>query len=81
MPHVIVKLWPEGRKNKNRSLQTESQGCHRTLNAPQTSVSVSIQEVPREKWVDEVYNPDIMDKEEHFILSLDTNRKIFKGSL
>ncbi|ABN51887.1 MAG TPA: 4-oxalocrotonate tautomerase [Hungateiclostridium thermocellum] len=65
MPHVIVKLWPGRTEEQKQELANRiAKDVIETLNAPQTSVSVSIQEVPREKWVDEVYNPDIMDKEE-----------------
>jgi len=78
---LSLNYGPEDGRTKTGACNRIAKDVIETLNAPQTSVSVSIQEVPREKWVDEVYNPDIMDKEEHFILSLDTNRKIFKGSL
>ncbi len=65
MPHVIVKLWP-GRTEyqKNELAIRIKKDIIETLNAAETSVSVSIQEVPREKWIDEVYNPDIIGKEE-----------------
>jgi len=46
MPHVIVKLWPGRTEEQKQELANRiAKDVIETLNAPQTSVSVSIQEV------------------------------------
>lgn len=64
MPHIIVKLWP-GRTEEQKINLTDkiTQAVMETLNVPDTSVSVSFEEIPRERWTQEVYIPDIMEKE------------------
>ncbi|GAE90379.1 tautomerase family protein [Acetivibrio straminisolvens] len=65
MPHVIVKLWPGRTEEQKKELANRiARDVIETLNAPETSVSVSIQEVSKEKWNDEVYKPEIIDKAE-----------------
>lgn len=65
MPHIIVKLWPGRTEEQKKELANKIAGdVVEILNAPETSVSVSIEEVPKEKWNTKVYKPDIMDKEE-----------------
>ncbi|HHV29124.1 tautomerase family protein [Acetivibrio mesophilus] len=65
MPHVIVKLWPGRTEDQKIELANRiARDVVETLNASETSVSVSIEEVPREKWNAEVYKPDIMEKGE-----------------
>lgn len=64
MPHVIVKLWPGRSEEQKTNLADKiTQAVMETLNAPETSVSVSFEEVPKERWTQEVYIPDIMEKE------------------
>jgi 4-oxalocrotonate tautomerase len=65
VPHVIVKLWPGRTEEQKKELANRiARDVIETLNAPETSVSVSIQEVSKEKWNDEVYKPEIIDKAE-----------------
>ena len=60
MPHVVVKLYP------GRSEQQKAQLAARivkdvvaTMSCGEESVSVAIQEVRPEDWVEKVYRPDI----------------------
>ena len=64
MPHVIVKLYP-GRTEEKKTLLTGKivKAVMEDLNVEETSVSVSFEEVPRERWTEEVYKPDIIEKE------------------
>ena len=63
MPHVIVKLYP-GRTEEQKENMTERivQAVIECLGAPETSVSVSFEEVDKERWKEEVYLPDIVEK-------------------
>jgi 4-oxalocrotonate tautomerase len=64
MPHIIVKLYP-GRTEEQKKLLSEKivQAVTDTINAGEASISVAIEEVPKEKWNEKVYQPDIIEKE------------------
>ncbi len=60
MPHVKVKMWP------GRSEEEKTKLANSILNAVKDIigcsgdyVTVAIEEVPQEKWFDEVYYPEI----------------------
>jgi len=62
MPHVIVKLWPgctEDQKNVLTGLITRD--VMSALNKPESSVSISMEEVNPEDWPEKVYKPDILN--------------------
>jgi 4-oxalocrotonate tautomerase len=64
MPHIIVKLVP-GRTEEQKIKLTDKivQAVMETVDAGESSISVSFEEVPSEKWEKEVYQPDILGKE------------------
>jgi 4-oxalocrotonate tautomerase len=64
MPHIIIKLFP-GRTEEQKKLLTDQvvKAVMDTINADESSISVAFEEVPREKWNEEVYQPDIIEKE------------------
>ncbi|MFA5014340.1 MAG: tautomerase family protein [Actinomycetota bacterium] len=64
MPHIIVKLWP-GRSEDQKKQMTDKivKIIKNTTGAPESSISMAIEEVPKEKWNEEVYKPDIIEKE------------------
>ena len=60
MPHVIVKLWPGKSEEQKRELaQSIARDLMATLKSSDASISVAIEEVRREDWLDDVYRPDI----------------------
>ena len=63
MPHVVVKLWP-GRSEEQKTKLTEAivKDVMTHLQSSEASVSVTIEEVKREEWTEQVYNPDIQGK-------------------
>ena len=64
MPHIIVKLYP-GRTKEQKIELTDRivQALIETVNVDESSVSVSFEEIPSQKWGKEVYKPDILEKE------------------
>jgi 4-oxalocrotonate tautomerase len=63
MPHVIVKLWPgKSEKQKAKLAQEITQAVMTVLNYDEESVSVAMEEVEPDQWMDKVYNPDILGK-------------------
>ena len=63
MPHIIVKLWP-GRTEEQKKQLTDklAEALKSSIGASDSSISISIEEIPKEKWNDEVYKPDIIEK-------------------
>lgn len=60
MPHVIVKLWPGQSEQQKRNLTDAIvKGLVSTLNASENSVSVAIEEIKPDDWMEKVYRPDI----------------------
>ncbi|KRF43550.1 hypothetical protein ASG93_01090 [Paenibacillus sp. Soil787] len=60
MPHIIVKLFPGQSEDQMKELIDKIvQAVIETMHASEPSVSVSFEEIPNEKWANEVYKPDI----------------------
>jgi 4-oxalocrotonate tautomerase len=65
MPHVIVKLWPgKSEETKRRLAEAIVQDVTRILRYGDESVSVSLEEVAADEWLEKVYRPDIEAKPE-----------------
>jgi 4-oxalocrotonate tautomerase len=64
MPHVIVKLYP-GRTECQKMELTDKivKAVMETIDAGESCISVSIEEIAKERWETEVYEPDIIKKE------------------
>ena len=63
MPHVIVKLWPgKSEKQKAKLAEEITKAVMTVLNYGEESVSVAMEEVGAEEWMDKVYKPEILDK-------------------
>ena len=60
MPHVIVKLWP-GQSASNKAALTRDivEAVTRNLGNGEESVSVAFEEVSSDRWMDDVYEPEI----------------------
>ncbi|MGM0366335.1 MAG: tautomerase family protein [Actinomycetota bacterium] len=65
MPHVIIKLWP-GRTEQEKTKLSKIilNGIKEAVGCTADAVSIAIEEVPQDKWFDEVYYPDIEAKKE-----------------
>jgi 4-oxalocrotonate tautomerase len=65
MPHVIVKLHA-GRSEalKSRLADAVTKAVTSTLNMGEESVSVGVEDVKPEHWLEAVYRPDILGKSE-----------------
>jgi 4-oxalocrotonate tautomerase len=64
MPHVIVKLYPgrtdEQKKNLANSI---TKAVIEAVNVPEDSISIGIEEIPKEQWDESVKKPDIIAKQ------------------
>jgi 4-oxalocrotonate tautomerase len=60
MPHIIVKLWPgKSEQTKNELAQQIAEDVKRIAGSSDKSISVAIEEVAADEWVEKVYGPDI----------------------
>ena len=60
MPHVIVKLWPgKSEQQKNRLAQAITKDVTEILHYGDKSVSVALEEIRSQDWLEKVYKPDI----------------------
>jgi 4-oxalocrotonate tautomerase len=63
MPHVIVKLWPgKSKKQKAKLAEEITKAVITVLNYGEESVSVAVEEVGADEWMDKVYKSDILGK-------------------
>jgi 4-oxalocrotonate tautomerase len=60
MPHVVVKLWPgKSEQQKTRLAEAITKDVMDILHYGEESVSVALEEVKSQDWVETVYRPDI----------------------
>lgn len=61
MPHVIVKMY-SGRSDKQKQALADAvtKALTSTLNCGDEAVSVAIEDVSPERWVEDVYKPEIL---------------------
>jgi len=65
MPHIIVKLWPGRTEEQKADLSSKiTEALKDAIDASDSSISVAIEEIPEEKWKEEVYDPEIIGKKE-----------------
>jgi 4-oxalocrotonate tautomerase len=63
MPHVIVKLWPgKSKKQKAKLAEEITKAVMTVLDYGEESVSVAMEEVEPDQWMDTVYKTDILGK-------------------
>ena len=63
MPHVIVKLYAgRSEQQKARIAEEVTKAVMAGANCAEQSVSVSIEDIDPDDWVEKVFKPDIMAK-------------------
>lgn len=63
MPHVIVKLWPgKTEQQKTRLAEAITKDVMEIFHYGEESVSVAMEEVKSQDWVQQVYKPDIRNE-------------------
>lgn len=63
MPHVIVHLWPgKSEQQKTRLAEAITKDVMEILHYGEESVSVAMEEIQRQDWVEKVYRPEIENK-------------------
>lgn len=63
MPHIIIKAWPGKTLAQKRQLADAiTRSVMEHFHYSEESVSVSLEEVPAERWKQDVYLPDIVGR-------------------
>ena len=63
MPHVIVKLWSgKSEQQKTRLAEAITKDVMEILHYGEESVSVAMEEVNSQEWVEKVYKPEVKNK-------------------
>jgi 4-oxalocrotonate tautomerase len=63
MPHVSVKLWPgRSEQEKQQLAEAIADDVVRITGCSESSVSVTIEDIPSGQWKEKVYDPKIRDK-------------------
>jgi 4-oxalocrotonate tautomerase len=62
VPHIVVKLYAgKSAEEKQRLADALSQALIAAIGSKESSISVAIEDVAPERWVDDVYKPEILD--------------------
>jgi len=63
MPHIILKLYP-GRSDRVKKQLAEEivKNVAEIANCGEDTISLAIEEIEPDDWVETVYKPDILDK-------------------
>lgn len=65
MPHVIAKFYPGRTENQKKELANRIKNdIMDILKVPEKSISVSLEEIPKENWKTEVWDKDIEAKKQ-----------------
>jgi len=63
MPHVIVKLWPgKTEQQKTRLAEAITKDVMDILDYGEESVSVALEEIKSQDWLEKVYKTDVKNK-------------------
>jgi 4-oxalocrotonate tautomerase len=65
MPHVIVKLWPgKSEEQKHRLAERITKDVMEVFDYGEETVSVAMEEIAPDAWVEKVYRPEILGEPE-----------------
>ncbi|MGD9116213.1 MAG: tautomerase family protein [Dehalococcoidia bacterium] len=64
MPHIIIKMYPGRTVEQKNRLAAAITNCVTSIaQCGQETVSVAVEEIVAEDWAEQVYRPDIIEKE------------------
>ena len=63
MPYVAVKMWPKDEATKKVLAEKISQAVQEAISCPPMAVTVSLEEIAQEKWVETV-GPELEAKKD-----------------
>jgi 4-oxalocrotonate tautomerase len=60
MPHVHIKIVGKSEEEKTRLAEEITKAVMNAVQAKEDNISISIEDVKKEEWVEKVYKPDIL---------------------
>lgn len=62
MPHIIVKIVGQSEENKKMIAEALTDTLSKSLSISDEFISLSIEDILKEEWVEDVYKPEIISK-------------------
>lgn len=62
MPHIIVKIVGQSEENKKMIAEALTESLSKSLSISDEFISLSIEDILKEEWVEDVYKPEIIGK-------------------
>lgn len=62
MPHVIVKIVGQSEKKKILIAEKITLTLSELLGVDDAYISIAVEDIKKEDWIEQVYNPDILGK-------------------
>lgn len=62
MPHIIVKIVGQSEENKKMIAEALTESLSKSLSISEEFISLSIEDILKEEWVEDVYKPEIIGK-------------------
>lgn len=62
MPHIIVKIVGQSEENKKMIAEALTDTLSKSLSISEEFISLSIEDILKEEWVEDVYKPEIIGK-------------------
>ncbi|WDF77230.1 tautomerase family protein [Mucilaginibacter sp. KACC 22773] len=60
MPHVHVKIAGKSKEDKARLAEEITKAVMNTVHSEEPNISVSIEDIEKDEWIEKVYKPDIL---------------------
>ena len=64
MPHVHVKIVGKSEEEKTRLAEEITKAVVNAVQAKEDNISVTIEDIKKEEWVENVYKPDILGRQD-----------------
>lgn len=62
MPHIHVKIVGKSEADKTRLAEEITQAVMHAVGAKEDNISITIEDIKKEDWVETVYKPDILGR-------------------
>ena len=64
MPHIHVKIVGKSEEEKTRLAEEITKAVMNAVQAKEDNISVTIEDIKKEDWVENVYKPDILGRKD-----------------
>ena len=68
MPYIAIRAWPKDDETKKRLVEKINDAVIEAVGCPPEAVTISLEEIPRERWEDEVVKTEIEPKADKLMI-------------